>query len=49
MEIKSHEISVRELVQGYVNNNEDGIRAYCGKLDIRPPYQREFIYNDTQR
>ena len=23
--------------------------AYGGKLDIRPPYQREFIYKDKQR
>ena len=23
--------------------------ATAGKLDIRPPYQREFIYKDKQR
>ena len=28
---------------GYTDNNEDGVRAYEGKLDVRPPYQREFV------
>src|SRR5581483_4074302 len=27
----------------------DGVFGYGGKLDIRPPYQREFIYKDKQR
>ena len=25
------------------------MRAYDGKLDVRPPYQREFVYKDKQR
>jgi hypothetical protein len=28
---------------------DGGIVAYGGKLDIRPPYQREFVYKDKQR
>ncbi len=49
MKIKLHEISIAELTNGYVDNNESGVRGYDGKLDIRPPYQREFIYDDAQR
>lgn len=49
MEIKLHEISVRELVAGYVNNKEQGVKAYGGLLDVRPPYQREFVYKADKR
>ena len=49
MEIELKKISVRELTNGYVNDQEEGVRGYGGKLDIRPPYQREFIYKDEQR
>lgn len=49
MNIELKEISVRELTNGYEDNNEDGVIGYGGLLDIRPPYQREFIYKDKQR
>jgi hypothetical protein len=49
MNIDLKEIKVRELAKGYEDNQEDGIIGYSGKLDIRPPYQREFIYKDKQR
>ena len=49
MEIKLHEIKVRDVVEGYVDNQEDGVVGYGGKLDIRPPYQREFVYKEKQR
>ena len=49
MKIELKEITVDELVSGYQDNNEDGVVGYGGKLDIRPPYQREFIYKDKQR
>ena len=49
MNIELHKITVRELTQGYVDNNENGVRAYGGRLDVRPPYQREFVYKDKQR
>ena len=44
MKIELHKITVRELVEGYEDNNEKGVRAYGGRLDVRPPYQREFVY-----
>ena len=49
MEIKLHEIKIKDVVKGYVDNQEDGVIAYNGKLDIRPPFQREFIYNEKER
>ena len=49
MKIEHKEITVRELVDGYQDNAESGVVGYGGKLDIRPPYQREFIYNEKQR
>ncbi len=49
MEIKLHKITVRDLTAGYADNAEQGVKAYGGKLDVRPPYQREFVYGDKQR
>ena len=49
MKIDLHKISVRELVKDYSNSDEEGVKGYGGKLDIRPKYQREFVYKDAQR
>ena len=49
MKITPIEIKISELVKGFEDDAENGVRAYGGKLDIRPPYQREFVYNDKQR
>ena len=49
MTIEQISVTVREITQGYVNNEELGVRGYNGLLDIRPPYQREFIYNDKEQ
>ena len=49
MKIQLHEVTVRELVEGYEDDGHDGVRGYGGKLDIRPPYQREFVYEEKQR
>ncbi|MGY8939183.1 MAG: HNH endonuclease family protein [Flavobacteriales bacterium] len=49
MDIELKEITVRELTQGYQDNNEDGVIGFDGKLDIRPPYQREFVYDEKER
>ncbi len=49
MKIELKEITIRELTTGYEDNDEGGVVGYSGKLDIRPPFQREFIYKDKQR
>ncbi len=49
MNIELKQITIREVVNGYMDNAEAGVSGYGGKLDIRPPYQREFVYKDEQR
>ena len=49
MTIKQIEVTIGDIVKDYVNNDELGVRGYDGKLDIRPPYQREFIYNEKEQ
>jgi len=49
MKIELHEITIRDIAKGYVDNQEEGVVGYGGKLNIRPKYQREFVYKDKQR
>jgi hypothetical protein len=49
MNIELKEITVRELTNGYKDNNDDGVVGYGGKLDIRPPYQRNFVYDEKEK
>jgi len=49
MIIKLHQIPIREVISGYKDSDEEGVMAYDGKLDIRPKYQREFVYIGQQR
>jgi hypothetical protein len=49
MKIKLHEIPVRDVVEGYIDSAENGVVGYNGRLNIRPAFQREFIYKDKQR
>ncbi|WP_342148944.1 HNH endonuclease family protein [Methylorubrum sp. SB2] len=49
MKIQLRKVTVRDLAKDYADNNEAGVVGYSGQLDIRPPYQREFIYKDKQR
>lgn len=49
MVVRPKEITIGDIVRGYSDKGEDGVQGYGGKLDIRPPYQREFVYNDKQR
>ena len=49
MKIELHEIPIREIVKGYVDSAENGVVAYGGRLNVRPAFQREFIYKDKQR
>lgn len=50
MKIELKEITVRELTNDYQEDNEEnGVVGFGGKLDIRPPYQREFVHGDKER
>lgn len=46
MKIEMHPVTIRELIDQYVEDEDTGeVRAYGGKLDVRPKYQREFVYD----
>lgn len=49
MSINLTQIKLRDLFDGYVNSDEDGVIGYHGRLDIRPKYQREFIYGEKEQ
>lgn len=49
MKIELNEVPIKSLVEGYVDDQEEGVYGYGGKLNIRPKYQREFVYKDKQR
>ncbi len=49
MKIELHRIKIRDLVDGYVDDAESGVRGFLGLLDIRPAYQREFVYKEKER
>lgn len=58
MKIELQEVPIQEVVQwshhlkkclGYIDNGENGVYGISGRLNIRPIYQREFVYKDKQR
>ncbi len=49
MKIELKEITVREVADGYLDSAEEGVVGYGGRLDIRPKYQREFVYDQKKR
>ena len=49
MTIEQLSVTIAELCEGYFNDAEEGVVGYDERLDIRPKYQREFVYKDKQR
>ena len=49
MKIELQKIKIKDVFDGYKDSNEEGVVGYGGKLDIRPKFQREFVYKDAQR
>ena len=49
MRIELVEITVKDLTTDFEDNQDDGVFGYHGKLDIRPPFQREFVYGEKER
>lgn len=58
MEIELHEIPIQDIVryskhlgkcQGYIDEEEEGVYGMERRLNIRPIYQREFIYGPKDR
>lgn len=49
MQIQLREIAVRDVFNGYKDSAENGVVGYGGKLNIRPAFQREFVYGQKER
>ncbi len=49
MKIHPRQVPVRDLYAGFRDSDEAGVVGFGGLLDIRPAYQREFVYKDEQR
>ena len=49
MKITERKVTIGEVAEGYINDAEEGVTGYDDQLDIRPKYQREFVYKDKQR
>ena len=49
MKIELHEIPLRDIAAGYRDDAESGCIGYGGQLNIRPAFQREFVYSDKRR
>lgn len=49
MKITETKIKVKDVFNGFTDDGEDGVFAYGGNLTIRPPYQREFVYDDKKQ
>ena len=49
MKATLQEITIEELVKGYQDNGQGGVVAYGGLLNVRPAFQREFVYHDENR
>ena len=49
MDIKLQEIAVRDVFNDYKDSAENGVVGYGGKLNIRPAFQREFVYGEKER
>lgn len=49
MKINLKSITIRDVIKDYKDSGENGVVGYGGNLNIRPAYQREFIYQPKQR
>ncbi len=49
MKTTRQNITIRQLFDGYQDYDWEGVVGFGGKLDIRPKYQREFIYDDERQ
>ena len=49
MKIELKQFKIKDIFANYEDKGEDGVVAFGGKLDVRPKYQREFVYDDKKR
>lgn len=49
MDINPVKFTTKEIFDGYVDNDEEGVVAFGGRLNVRPKYQREFVYPEKDQ
>ena len=49
MKINTPTVKIEDLVKNYKDDGENGVVAYNGKLNVRPAFQRAFIYEPDDR
>ena len=49
MKIEMRQVSVRDVVNNFKDKGVEGVTGLDGKLDIRPAYQREFVYKEDKK
>ena len=50
MKINERKVKIRDLIDGYQEDDATSrVRALGGALDVRPEYQREFVYDEGKR
>jgi hypothetical protein len=49
MKIQTPIITIKDLVNGYKDDGENGVTAYNGKLNVRPAFQRAYVYEPDDR
>ena len=50
MKTKAIKVTIRDLIDGYKDDSDKGgaVVGYSGRLNVRPAYQREFIYEKAE-
>lgn len=44
--VEQQNLTVNDLISGYINDSDTGeVTAYYGRLNVRPAYQREFVWD----
>jgi uncharacterized protein DUF262/HNH endonuclease len=49
MKMQPVEVTVRDVTDGYTDLGDEGATGYGGRLNIRPEYQREFVYDEENQ
>jgi hypothetical protein len=49
MKIELKNFTIGQIVEGFQDNEENGVVGLNGNLNIRPAYQREFVYDTKQQ
>jgi len=49
MIIEMKSVTIKELAENYTGEDNDDVFAYNGRLNARPVYQRNFVYNEKEK